>query len=482
MTQSPTRGRVVRWFACLILTAGVLGAGWTWRAQWWPVAAGWAQQWSTATQTAAAAEESTHAAAAADEARILKLSPQARRNLGLVSRPARLQNYWRKVLIPGEIIDRPGVSDRGVTAPAVGVVTQVHAYPGDTVQTGQPLFTLRLFSEYLQNSQSELFKASQEARLVEEQIARLTDVVRTGALPEARLVELKQQLQRQQSLILAHRQDLVARGLVPEQIEKVTQGEFVSSITILAPPALQSAAETSSAPDVLQVAGVEGDELVYEVQELAVDLGQQVQAGQLLAKLANHRLLYVVGHAFKSEAPWLEQAAQNEYPLEIEFAEEDAAQWPTITEPFVIRHLANSIDPVSRTFNFFVPLTNQARGYSRAGETFLVWRFRPGQRTRLHVPVEELRDVFVIPAEAVVRDGPEAYVFRQNGDLFDRREVHLLHEDRLVAVIANDGSIHPGMYLAQSAGASLNRVLKAQAASGEQPGMHVHADGSVHAH
>ena len=99
-----------------------------------------------------------------------------------------------------------------------------------------------------------------------------------------------------------------------------------------------------------------------------------------------------------------------------------------------------------------------------------MWRFRPGQRVRLHVPVEELKDVFVLPAAAVVREGPEAFVFRQNGDLFDRRSVHVLHEDRRFVVMANDGSVTPGLYLAQSAAASLNRVLKAQAASG------VHAD------
>ena len=65
-----------------------------------------------------------------------------------------------------------------------------------------------------------------------------------------------------------------------------------------------------------------GDELAYEIQELAVELGQQVQAGQLLAKLSNHQSLYVVGHAFKQEAPFLEQAAQERRPISIEFAED----------------------------------------------------------------------------------------------------------------------------------------------------------------
>jgi hypothetical protein len=54
-----------------------------------------------------------------------------------------------------------------------------------------------------------------------------------------------------------------------------------------------------------------------------------------------------------------------------------------------------------------------------------------------------------------VREGPEAYVFRQNGDLFGRRPVRVLHEDRLNVVSTNDGSIPLGMYVAQGPVASL---------------------------
>ncbi len=426
----------------------------------------------------AAAEPPAAIAAKAD---ILELSPQARKNLGLVSRPARLENYWRTVLIPGEIVDRPGISDRGVTSPAVGVVTKIHAYPGDTVQAGQTLFTLRLFSEYLQSTQAELFKATRETELVSEQVSRLEGLAQSGAIPESRLIELNNQLRRQQTLILAYRQDLLTRGLTPAQIERVAAGEFVATLDVAAPPIHGTGSPlTFTSPEPLQLVSLEETPLAYEIQELTVELGQQVQAGQLLAKLSNHQSLYVVGHAFKQEAPFLEQAAQSHRPLTIEFAEDSDTDWPALDQQFEIRHLANMIDPQSRTFNFYVPLTNQSRSYKKNGEIFLVWRFRPGQRTRLHVPVEEYQSVFVQPAAAVVREGPEAYVFRQNGDLFDRRPVHVLYEDRQFAVIANDGSIVPGMYLAQSAAASLNRVLKAQASSGEQPGLHVHADGTVH--
>ncbi|MEZ6076114.1 MAG: hypothetical protein R3C56_10725 [Pirellulaceae bacterium] len=72
-------------------------------------------------------------------------------------------------------------------------------------------------------------------------------------------------------------------------------------------------------------------------------------------------------------------------------------------------------------------------------------------------------------------------MFRQNGDLFKQLPVHVLHEDRRSVVIANDGVVTSGAYLAQGSAASLNRVLKSQSASGQQPGVHVHADGTVHA-
>ena len=101
-----------------------------------------------------------------------------------------------------------------------------------------------------------------------------------------------------------------------------------------------------------------------------------------------------------------------------------------------------------------------------------MWRFRPGQRVRLKIPVERLEDVFVLPAAAVVREGPEAYVFRQNGDVFDRKPVRVLAEDRSEVVVANDGSVGPGQYVVRNHAAALNRALKAAAAGG---GGHEHS-------
>jgi biotin carboxyl carrier protein len=460
--------RFLRGLLMLAMLGGLIAAAW-YRDRWLPLL----QRPADDRSVVAADEEEP-----IPQAKVLELSPQARQNLKLVSRPARLSNYWRSVIVPGEITDRPGLSDRGVTSPAVGVVTQIHAFPGDTVRPGDRLFTLRLVSEYIHNTQSELFKVTRDIELENEKRQRLSQIGE-GVIPQVRIIEVEQQLRRLQAASESYRQDLLTRGLSLDQIAQVAGGTFVATVDVVAPPPLaQPPSATAAAPPAASTAPA--PDIVYEVQELKVDLGTQVQAGQLLGVLSNHSLLYIAGHAFKREAASLERAAQEHWPIRVEFAEDEAASWPDLDQRFEIRHLSNTVDPTSRTFDFFVPLANQSRAYAKDGKTFVVWRFRPGQRVRLHVPVEELEEAIVLPTAAVVRDGPEAYVFRQNGDLFDRRPVRVLHEDRLNVVIANDGSVAPGWYLAQGSAASLNRVLKAQSASGTPVGVHVHADGTVH--
>ena len=208
------------------LVAGLATSAWFSREQ--------LSRWLTA--QAAPAAKADERPAPIQEAKMLKLSPQARKNLGLVAKAAKPQTYWRTIQVPGAIIDRPGRSDRGVTAPAVGAVVQVHAFPGDTVRPGDRLFTLRLFSEYLQNTQSELFKATRETELLKEQRVLLAKAAKSGAVAESKLIELDNQLRRQSAAIQAYRQDLLTRGLKAEQIDEVTEGNFVSTIEVVSPP------------------------------------------------------------------------------------------------------------------------------------------------------------------------------------------------------------------------------------------------------
>jgi cobalt-zinc-cadmium efflux system membrane fusion protein len=458
----------VKYSVAAAVVAGVVAAGWLTRETWQP----WLSK--AAAPSAADPSERDHHA----PAERVTLSPQAAANLHLVSQPLKPETYWRTLQVPGIVVDRPGQSDRGVSAPVVGVVAAVHAHPGDTVRTGDVLFTLRLTSELVHNTQVELFKTTQEIQFNREQLDRLS--APGASIPPSKIIELENQERRLKGSALAYRQELLTRGLISAQIDAAAQGQFVTEVTVTAPVGatdtrrlVATGVPSSTGADDLRP-------LAYEVEDLKVQLGDQVQAGQVLLILANHQSLYIEGHGFKQEAALLERAAQEGWAIQAEFVEDVADAWPATAVTFRIHHLSNTIDPVSRTLPFFLPLANQSRSYDRDGRTFLVWRYRPGQRVRLHVPVERFDNVFVLPAEAVAREGPEVYVFRQNGDGFDRKPVRLLYEDRRFVVLANDGSIAPGQYVARAGAASLNRVLKAQSATGLPAGFHVHADGTVH--
>jgi cobalt-zinc-cadmium efflux system membrane fusion protein len=409
----------------------------------------------------------------------LRLAPQAQKNLGLVSKPVSLTTYWRKIDVPGMIVDRPGVSDRDVVAPVTGIVTRIHAYPGDTVEPGSPLISIRLVSESLHASQLELFKATRQIEIAKGQLQRLSHVTESGALPKSRTIEIENQIRLLEATVQAYRQDLQARGLSTAGIADAARGEFVAAITINA-PSEQTVRLASVDLAKAEVSQPRRLPFSFELHELKVELGQQVQAGQVLCGLADHRTLLIEGRGFKDDMPLIQEAARNGWDVEVEFDQRPVGDWPPTPQKLPIHNVANTIDAQSRTFAFFLVLENSWQAYTRNGQTRLLWRFRPGDRVRLRAAVDKLENVLVVPKQGVVREGPEAYVFRQNGDLFDRKPVHVLHEDRLNVVLANDGSVRPGFYVVQNAAASLNRVLKAQAASGTPAKLHVHADGTVH--
>ncbi len=400
------------------------------------------------------------------------LSPQAQKNLGMTAVPLKVESYWQTVSIPGMVIDRQGFSDRGVVAPATGVVSRIFRVPGDTIRVGDPLFTIRLLSESLHLTQSDLFKATQDIRLALAQKERLAGL--GDAVSGSRIIEVENQITRLQVASKAYRQELLNRGLSAPQVDGVAEGKFVSEITIVAPPPPIPAKAPGGALDPVGV----GQDLL-EIQDLKTEVGHQVQAGQTLCLIANHQLLSIQGRAFRDELPLLEASLRDGVPIQADFGENDTASWPPLNRPLTIYSVSNSMDPESRTFHFTVQFENQLKLIERDGRSQVFWRFRPGQRVRLNLPARKLDNVFVLPLGAVAREGAEAFIFRQNGEVFDRKPVAVLHQDRDRVVIANDGSVPPGIFVAQSGAPVLNRMVKSQA-GGMPKGFHIHADGSVH--
>ncbi len=208
---------------------------------------------------------------------------------------------------------------------------------------------------------------------------------------------------------------------MPAQIDEAATGNFVNQITVNAPAPPENSISLTTASKATQTAGAPdaSSPAMFEFQDLNVDVGHQVQAGQTLCTLANHRILAIEGRAFRDETLMLERSVEQGWPVEVDFQEKAGADWPAIEQPFRIRHISNTIDPANRTFGFRIPLKNESRSVVLDGNTQMLWRFRPGQRVRIMVPVEKLDDVFVLLADAVPRDLAEAFVFTQNVNTFE---------------------------------------------------------------
>lgn len=378
----------------------------------------------------------------------LELSRQARRSIGLREGEVALTTFQRTIGVPGIVVERRGRSKLNVIAPMTGYLTKILITEGEAVAPGQPLFEMRLTHEELVQSQADLLKTTEEVDVVRREIARLEGIGPEGIVAVKTILERKYELQKLEAVRLSQRQALLLHGLSEPQVD-----EILKTRTLLSTVVVRSPEKTAQAAD-------GGGEASLLVQELAVERGQHVTAGATLAILADHASLLIEGEAFEQDIPRITQAVQEGRPVVAIPESGDGPQ--SQIEGLPIAYVSNRIDPESRTLHFYVALPNETIRDTRGdGQTrFITWRYKPGQRMQLRVPVEEWPDRIVLPAEAVAQDGVENYVFRSKGGHFDRVTVHVEHRDPRWVVVANDGRLSPGDRVALSAAQQLQLAIK----------------------
>lgn len=384
----------------------------------------------------------------------LELSSQALKNIGYEPFTVALRDYERSVSLPGMIVERPGKTQYRVSAPLGGVITKVHIMEGETVATGQPLFDVRLTHEELVSAQGEFLKTIEELDVVNREITRLESLTE-GVVAGSRLRDQKYDRQKLEARMRAQRQALLLHGLTDADVDQIVESRLLlQSLTIKAPRHEEKC-------DC-------GDEQLFHVQSLPVERGQQVEAGETLCVLADHCNLYIEGTAFEEDAAEIREAAGRGALVSADLLVRDRRE--AMVDGLKILYLSDQVDRDSRAFHFYLTLPNSIALDRREGEhRFMQWKFKPGQRVELRIPVEEWTSRLVVPAEAVVTDGAETYVFEKNGTHFDRMPVHVEYRDQKSAVIAADGSLKPKDVIAGRGAFQMNLDLKNKAGGGVDP-------------
>lgn len=396
-----------------------------------------------------------HGHAGHSEDTSIELSESGLRNVGFRPVTIELTPFTKIMTMPAMVVERPGRSQIHVTAPLTGVVTKIYPIQGAAVAAGSPLFQIRLTHEELVASQRNLMRTAESLDVVNREIARL-ESLSEGIVAGKRVLEQQYEKQKLEASLTAERQALRLHGLSEEQVRSIlADRELFQSLTVSAP---EHSDESESCRE----------EHLFHVQQLPVKLGQQVEVGLMLCVLADHCELYVEGRAFEDDAARLRQAARQTWDVSASLL---VGQRETETvEGLQLLYLADHVDPDSRAFRFYLSLPNDiVLKKTASGHQFIEWRFKPGQRMQVHVPVERLDERIVLPVEAIVKEGAETYVYQQNGDHFDRVAVTVEYRDQNSVVIANDGSVFPGDVVAGRGAYQMHLALKNKSGGGVDP-------------
>lgn len=489
MPLSPSvavRRRPTGIIVALVLLAGIIVVGWFTQQSWRPLVTKSLQGAPAAKPTdehgdGHGHEGHNHDHGASEPADVIAISEQARRNLGLKIAAVEPQDFWKRIIVPGQVVNRPGHSERSINSTVQGTILKVHVLQGQTVRPGDPLFEIQLTSELLASAQSNLLRIVQDVELNEAEIKRLTPIGETGAVSQKLLIEKQYEKRRLESARQVQLQELMVRGLTSAQVKTIVEEKsLIRQFTVRVPVVPRSAEDAKLSPPqtdngppgariqqaVLKSAPLNTEETVFIIERMDVFPGKLVNPGDELCDLALHAILQLRGEAFETESAQIYRAITERWPVTALFELGDRE--PLKRHDLEILYASSVSDPKARSFEFFLPLTNELiRDQTSAdGRSFRSWRFKPGQQVQLLVPVEKWTERFVVPSEAVVSEGADSYVFKTNGKLLQRQAVVIEYRDSRQAVLANDGSVFPGDELALNQAYSLNLALKKASGSG----------------
>ena len=483
------------WLAGLLIVA--IAGSMTWQ-QWFPPTMTWVNQTVATFRNGGHAEDDPHAGhdhaepghaghedTGHEEGTSLELSAQALRNIGLSDetiQPIKLKTFRRSITVPALVVERPGRTRVQVATPMTGVITHVHAVEGEAVEPGALLFRIRLTHTDLVQAQTEFVKILGELDVERREIVRLQGVTRSGAVPGKLLLDRQYSRDKLTVLLRAQREALKLHGLSEKQVERIAKGRrLLRELQIFAPSTdNHDGDEMKLAQRVIQPAAYHAPVINQPknhqgpliLQQLDVHKGQSVTAGERLCVLTDYEELFIEGLAFEQDVDQLRHASEKEWTVDAIFQKSGSGNesGTRMVENLKIAYLANQVDTESRTLNFYVRLPNKITKDRRAnGDRYIEWKYLPGQRLQLRVPIEEWTDQIVLPVDAVAREGAEWFVFQQNGDHFDRIAVHVKHRDQYSTVIANDGSLFPGDVVALRGAHQMQMALKNKAGGGVDP-------------
>ena len=394
----------------------------------------------------------------------LELSDQALANIGIEKDSdfgeIKVGSYDKTLTFPAILEERPGETLTKIPSPVSGVVEKIYLRPGQMIQNGQALFDIRLTREDVITAQSDLLALIQKRDIILKEEQRLSGL-EDGLAPQAKRDVAFQKMEND-AAIKAKTSVLLLNGLPVDEVENklIKNREIISLVTVYAPEENEDCVNGNKEAE-------EHCAHHQQMDDIYVQKGQSINLGDPLCQTSDMDQLLIRGNAYAYNERDLAAALENGANVTALFTQ-SGREIEKISD-LKIRNINNRVNSDDRTLNFYVELNNELEQHNEettSGNPFLSWQFKPGQRCQLSVPYQKIENCIIVPVWALARQQADCYVFElseveKGHKTFIRRPVRVLHQTQTDVVLANDGSIAPGVKIALRGASQLQIALDA---------------------
>ncbi len=194
----------------------------------------------------------------------------------------------------------------------------------------------------------------------------------------------------------------------------------------------------------------------WDVENIHVKHGERVEAGATLVTLTNHSKMYLIAKPVGSEISIINSTASNNASIKANPLVPGAAE---VLEGLKITKILGRDNDGTHVY---LPVTNKISSRSEQnGSKYRNWMLRNGMKFILQIPVKKLKDVIVLPSEAVIDNGVDKVIFVKEGKDFIKRKVVVLFQDEEVVVLGEGSEVFPEEPMVTRGAFALNMALLA---------------------
>ena len=285
-----------------------------------------------------------------------------------------LQNYT--ISVPGVVFPAPNHVSI-ISTPINGRISRIQIQEGEMVKIGQELFSIEslefgnMVSEYLQAVSEEIFQTSR--------LHRLEQLVEQTISSKSELDRARSDFQRAKTTVIAAVSKLKAIGVPEKEISALRTAESIDPTLKIHSP-------------------IDGS-----LDQKSVELGQSVNALQMLARVLDISHVLVKGYVSPEDARYISKGDS----VKISRRQND---------PFELKAVVTSINPGLDENNRSVVVNVLLASIDN-------WP-KPGENLRLSITTSSHTEVITIPIEALTYEGNDPIIFvKISPSTFEKRKV-----------------------------------------------------------